>query len=949
MLRFLPLALLALAAVARAQTAVVVFDEDDPDGDGYYAASDGGAVGNATLRLEGPDGRRLPVEAGAAASGADYGVLTYAHGDGGGWELRVGAPGFAPLDLTAADSLVLALDAPAGVPGVSLPRLALEDADGDRSAALPLDFGTRVGFAASRSGFLDGASTDLALGVSYVESLPAELARPGYPEALRITFADTVVTTSEASIGIPGLPARFSVATEAGLALRFRFFDADGDGTLGQDGEAIEVLTEDPATGRLRPTWRVEAQTTPGTAPGEGDVYRLAVFNSGVDGEPGAWQRRALGLSEFGPLGDLDLDRVTAVVLLNPEATTLERTLRIDAVRALAYDGDPEGPPPPTGLEAATGDGTVWLTWTPDPAADGVIVYRQAAPGVPFERITPEVVRRNEFFDLGAQNGQGAWYVLRSVRNAGLGPPLVGPDSAPLEAAAVAGAPDPYIEETARRAFRYFWDEANPANGLVKDRSTPGSASSIAAVGFGLSAITVAVDRGWITRAEAVERTLATLDFFATCPQGPDPSGVCGHRGFFYHFLDMGTGERRGTTELSTVDTALLLGGVLHAARYYDGGGLEADVRARADQIWRRVEWDWAANRPPLVTLGWKPEAGQGGFAICNGGLCDWNGYNEAMIVYVLGLGSPTHPLPDGAWDAWTAGYAGQWQTHYGYSFLTFPPLFGHQYSHVWIDFRNIQDDYMRGRGSTYFENSRLATLAQRAYAIDNPRNYPNYSAREWGITASDVPDGYRARGAPPAQNDDGTLTPTAAGGSYAFTPELSREALRTVYARYYAFLWGDYGLRDAYNVERGWFATDVLGIDQGPIALMIENARTGAIWDAFMTHPDVRTGLERAGFDLAPVAAAPGPAVEAVRLRAPAPNPTAGTVRLGLDVEAPVEARLTVLDALGREVAVVLEGPLGAGAHEAVWDAASAAAGVYVVRLEARDLIRTRTVVVTR
>jgi hypothetical protein len=942
------LAVLATAGAVHAQTATPLFDEDGTPGDGVYEASEGGAVGNASLVL---DGGRLPILSGDAASGADYGALTYAHGDGGGWSLLVGAPGLPPLDLTEADSVVVFLNGPVGVPGVALPRLALQDADGDRTTGVALDFGTRVGFAPRESGFVEGSGTDLAVSVSYVESLPAELARPGYPESIRLTFADTVVATSTASIGFPATPARFAVATEAGLELAFRFVDTDEDGTLSADGEYVEVLTEDPATGRLQRTWRIEAQNSPAAPPAAGDVYRLGVFNGGVDGDPGTWQRRAVAVKDFGPLGAVDAARIVGVVFENAEATTSERTLWIDAVSALAYDGDPDGPAPPTAITAETGDRSVRLSWTPASGSLGVVVFRQPASGGPYERVTPTPVRFDHWFDLDVENGEAVRYVLRSTASGGIGPRIQGPDSAPVEATPVAGAPDVYIEDTARRAFDYFWEEANPQNGLVKDRSRDGAASSIAAVGFGLSAITVAVDRGWITREAAVERTLTTLDFFATCPQGDATSGVCGYRGFFYHFLNMQTGHRAGTNELSTIDTALLLGGVLHAAQYYDGDGAEADIRARADQIWRRVEWDWATPRDPLVALGWRPESGFIGF--------DWRGYNEAMILYVLGLGSPTHPLDDGAWDGWTSTYDGDWGTFYGYTFLSFPPLFGHQYSHVWIDFRDIQDDYMREKGITYFENSRRATLASRAYSVANPRGFPNYSAEEWGLTASDQPpnlscganptSGYCAHGAPPAQTDNGTITPTAAGGSYAFTPELSREALRTFYARYYNGLWGDYGLKDAYNVAESWFATDYLGIDQGPILLMIENERTGAIWESFMTHPDVRVGLERAGFDVPAVAEAAHPDTEAAMLALPAPNPTTGAVRLGLALAEAGPARLTVHDALGRRVAVVAEGALAAGPHVLAWDAAAVTSGVYVVRLEAAGLVHTRTVVVTR
>ncbi|MGB3545091.1 glucoamylase family protein, partial [Rubrivirga sp.] len=851
-----------LAGSAVAQTATPIFDEADGSS---YAASRGAAVGDASLVLE--DGR-LPVESGDAASGSDYGVLTYEWGIGS-WSVLVGAPGFGPLDLGAADSLVVFLNGPVGVPGVSLPRLALEDADGDRTVGLSLDFRTRVGFNRNGSGFLPGSASDARLSVSYLGSLPADLVRPGYPESLRITFADTAVTISRASIGVPSVPANFSAATEGGLDLEFQFRDTDGDGTLSVAGETVTVLTPDPATGRLRPTWTLEVTGTPTSRPADGDVYRLAVFNSGIDDDPATWQRRAIAIDDFGPLGDVDASRIAGVVVFEGDAPTSARTVWVDALSALAYDDDPEGPAAPTSIVTEVGDETVKLSWTPATGANGVVVYRQSAPGEAFERITDSIVRQSTYFDLDAPNGQTVRYVLRSAVFMGLGDPLLGPDSAPIEAAA-GGKNDPYIDATARLAFDYFWTEANPANGLVKDRSTPGSASSIAAVGFGLSAITVGIDRGWITREQGVERTLATLEFFATCPQSDASSGTCGYRGFFYHFLNMQTGERAGTNELSTIDTALLLGGILHTSTYYDGAGDEARIRDLADAIWRRVEWDWATPRGPLVSLGWKPESGFIPF--------DYGGYNEAMILYLLGLGSPTHALEDATWDAWTSTY--RWQTHYGLSFVVFPPLFGHQYSHVWFDFRNTQDDYMRDRGITYFENSRRATLAQRAYSIDNPGNFPNYSADEWGLTASDDPFGYRAHGAPPAQSDNGTITPTAAGGSYAFTPGISRDALRTFYARYRGGLWGPYGLKDAYNVRENWFASDYLGIDQGPIVLMIENQRTGAIWEAFITHPDVRRGMERAGFDLSPVADEES-ASSRTTLAPPSPNPSAGSVRV--------------------------------------------------------------------
>ncbi|MGQ0641126.1 MAG: glucoamylase family protein [Gemmatimonadaceae bacterium] len=433
---------------------------------------------------------------------------------------------------------------------------------------------------------------------------------------------------------------------------------------------------------------------------------------------------------------------------------------------------------------------------------------------------------------------------------------------------------DAFIDTLEVRTFRWFWETTNPRNGLTPDRWPTKSFSSIAAVGFALTAYGIGVERGYVTRPEAAERVLTTLRFFWEAPQGPQASGVSGHYGFFYHFLDMDTGQRFAQVELSTIDTTLLLGGVLFCREYFDGSNAsEVTIRAYADSLFRRVDWRWAQPRAPFVSMGWHPERG----FIQH----DWRGFNEAMLLYVLALGSPTHPIEASAWDGWTSTY--QWGEFYGQAHVNFAPLFGHQYSHVWIDFRGISDAYMRNRGMDYFENARRATQAQRAYATANPGGWRGYSANVWGLTASDGPndttvtiDGqerkffsYRARGA--AANevvDDGTLVPTAAGGSLAFAPEIAVPALRAMRAQYGDDVFGQYGFVDAFNptfqlpaqlgrglkhgrvvAGKGWFDTDYLGIDQGPIIAMIENYRSGLVWDRMKRSPYVVRGLCRAGF----------------------------------------------------------------------------------------------------
>ena len=329
---------------------------------------------------------------------------------------------------------------------------------------------------------------------------------------------------------------------------------------------------------------------------------------------------------------------------------------------------------------------------------------------------------------------------------------------------------DPVINNLERRTFRFFWDTTNKQNGLAPDRYPSPSFASTAGVGFALTAYVIGAERGFVSRSQARLRTLRTLRFLANAPQGPDETGMTGYRGFYYHFLHMQNGQRFGTSELSTVDTALLLGGVLLAQMYFDRDTrAEKEIRDLADLIYGRVEWTWAQNRPPIISHGWRPETGFLRF--------DWRGYNEAMLVYILALGSPTHPVEPEAWKEWLATYKGSWGTFSGQEFLSFGPMFGHQYSHVWIDFRGIQDEYMREKGIDYFENSRRAAYAHREYSIQNPMRWRGYDSEIWGLSACDGPADtvqifnneergfftYAARGTAATHLlDDGTIAPTA-------------------------------------------------------------------------------------------------------------------------------------------------------------------------------------------
>ena len=415
------------------------------------------------------------------------------------------------------------------------------------------------------------------------------------------------------------------------------------------------------------------------------------------------------------------------------------------------------------------------------------------------------------------------------------------------------------LEVLQREAFGYFLHETNPANGLVRDKTCEGWPASIAAVGLALTAYPVGVERAFLTREEAVKRTLTTLRFFAHSPQGPEPNAT-GYKGFYYHFLDMETGERVWRCELSTVDTALLLAGALTAAAYFDRQTTdERDIRSLTEALYVQADWQWAQNGAATVTHGWKPESGFLPYR--------WQGYDEALILYLLGLGSPTHPLPAESYTAWVSTY--EWKRIYDSELLYAGPLFTHQLSHVWIDFRGIQDEFMRGRDMDYFENTRRATYVQQQYAIRNPQGFKNYSEHSWGITASGGPgemtcriDGierrffdYLARGVPYGP-DDGTLAPWAVVASLPFAPEIVMPTIG-YFQRLRLRETHPYGLKASFNPtfpdksgnEYGLVSPWHYGINLGPMIAMIENYRSGLVWDLTRQCRPIVTGLRCAGF----------------------------------------------------------------------------------------------------
>ena len=418
------------------------------------------------------------------------------------------------------------------------------------------------------------------------------------------------------------------------------------------------------------------------------------------------------------------------------------------------------------------------------------------------------------------------------------------------------------LDNLRRAIVDYYLTESNPQNGLIADRNEPGSPSSIAAVGMGLSVYIVAVVRGILSRADAVDRTLALLRFLDSSHQGPEPNAT-GYKGFYYHFLDMQTGRRTIECELSTVDTAIMMAGILTAASYFTANDeKEIELRKLADSLYRRVDWQWALNEGTTISHGWKPESGFLPYR--------WDtGYSEAIILYALALGSPTFPIDPQGYKEWISTF--EWKKVYDIEYLYAGPLFIHQMSHLWLDFRGIHDDFNRKVGIDYFENSRRATLIHRQYGIENPLKFAHYSEYGWGLTASDGPGpavlevngvqrtffGYEARGAPFAP-DDGTISPWAVATSVPFAPEIVVKTMRHIIERLRSLGRSPYGgfvtsfnptYPDASSNLHAWTSPWIFGLNEGPILMMIENYHTELIWNAVRRCPYIVKGLQRAGF----------------------------------------------------------------------------------------------------
>jgi hypothetical protein len=372
-----------------------------------------------------------------------------------------------------------------------------------------------------------------------------------------------------------------------------------------------------------------------------------------------------------------------------------------------------------------------------------------------------------------------------------------------------------FLEKLEYDSILYFIRESNPANGLIKDSSRPGSPCSVAAVGFGLTAICIGESRGWIEKDDAYYLVLKTLKTFRDT--------VPSEKGFFYHFLDMRTGQRAWNSEVSSIDTALFLAGALFAGEYFKGTEIEDIAR----ELYERVDWPWMLNDRKILCMGWKPEEGFLWYY--------WDSYSEAMILYALAIGSPTHPIPAECWFEWKR--PADSYRDYQVVYCSTGSIFTYQYSHAWIDFQKFYEDDIN-----YYNNSVNAVKANRQFCIDNSIDFKTYGEDSWGLSASLGPDGYKGYGAKPgASFNDGTIPPYGMAGSLPFDPIGSLNGLKNLYIKYGSFLYGKYGFKDAFNMDKNWWAEEYLGIDVGISAIMIENYRSGLVWSKFMELPSIK------------------------------------------------------------------------------------------------------------
>jgi len=563
------------------------------------------------------------------------------------------------------------------------------------------------------------------------------------------------------------------------------------------------------------------------------------------------------------------------------------------------------------------------LSWKagPEPNISGYKIYRSTDGGNQFTFLKSVAGRNTTYaFDWTGDEGQALTRHYRVTAVAG--PTMESVPSETASATTFTMNDEQLLEMEQYAAFRYFWDFGHPVSGMAPERNTTPNVVASGGSGFGIMAIVTGVERGWITRAAAIDRMVQIVSFLQNADQ---------FYGAFPHWMDGNTGKVIPFSQYDNggdlVETAFLMQGLLTARQYFNQNtALEKAVRDAITGIWENVEWDWyRRNNSNVLYWHWSPNFGwQMNFPL--------RGFNETHIVYILAIASPTHAIPASLYQSgWTAGNYRNNSIHFGYPIFTGPfgggPLFFAHYSYLGFDPRNIKDKFCN-----YFTRNRNHALIQQQYAVLNPENHKGYSADCWGLTASDNPWGYSAHDIQPA-NDNGTITPTAALASFPYTPTHSMAALRHFYRNIGEKLWGDFGFRDAFNLDQNWYATSYIAIDQGPIVAMIENHRSGLLWNLFMQNPEIQPALDAIGFvpDNSPVEDLKKTGFEV----SVSPNPatSAEVVTLKMNLPEAVSFSIALSDSAGKQLRTLSDQQhYAAGVHQIEIDVKNIKPGVYVL-----------------
>ncbi|OYD16774.1 hypothetical protein CH333_02675 [candidate division WOR-3 bacterium JGI_Cruoil_03_44_89] len=889
--------------LAGSEPDIVIFTEDDYVGWGYYDASWGTFKGGSYLLLAGPGNDKLPIDSIHSYVGRHSGTIEWRSAPGGHWRIFIASPEWIGHNAEGYSNLLFFINGPMELDSTSLPKIGLEDLDNQSSSL------------ANLSDYLDGIDVDT------------------------LTWQRVIVPLS-------AFEPYGDFDLDRLKAVRFN---------QGTDDDSLHTIWVD----EIRVIWG-EVDTIPPDAPvglvavggdecvyldwednTEEDLIGYTVHRSATQGGP--YQRVNASIVSQSRYIDRELENgetyYYVVRALDARGNASEGC---DEVWATPEE-DTLAPSPPTGLQVEVLDSRLIVDWYDNPELDilGYNLFRRETPGGEFSQMNTSLLSRSYYVDDDVTNGETYWYFATAVdesENESEG-------SDTFEATPIALNQDEFLEMVARKAFSYFWECAGQNSGVMQERMTDTITGATGATGFGLTAICIACERGWIEREEGAQRVMNILRFYNDV--------VPNFHGIYSHWLDMETG---GVIPFSprddgadVVETSYFMAGALTCRQYFDGeDSLETKIRQLATQLYENAEWDWMLQNDvgdTLYTMSWhwSPNYGFGGLGM------RLTGYNEAMIAYILAIGSSTYPIPPECFElGWASTYQGP-STYYGITLdveSASASLFTYQYTHCWVDFRNWVDSH-----TNYFDNSVNATLINREYCIDNPDGFEGYGENLWGLTACDgpAPYFYQARG--PFQFDDGTIAPTAAGGSTPFTPAYSYQTLRYMYDNYRSDLFGIYGFEDAFNlsVEPDWFDNDYIGIDEGPIVIMIENYLSELVWGKFMQNDEVTNALQLAGF----TGIEERPISESTPLKF-YPNPFQDRTTIRFVLQNDSRVRVSVYDVCGRLVKTIPNGIIEKGIHTIEWDGEDrygrkVGKGIYFCRLEMEGRDETFKLVLIR